>query len=110
MDRNRCPACGARGYTNNRCGECLYKPFDEEISHRNHYHAGEPLVVTTRRPVTPSGKGCASYPGKRMPKFRIPRPLLYLAGIAVALLVPGGVLLVGIVFLIATVLKGLNKQ
>jgi len=94
MDRYRCPACGASGYRQSRCSQCLYVPFGEEIAHRNHYHAGEPLVTDSRRAPVAPGKGCDSYPGKRMPKIRIPRPLLYLLAIGVAVFVPGGVFLV----------------
>ena len=90
MKRDRCPACGAAGYHGRRCAQCLYEPFMEEIAHRTHYHAGEPLVLDTRpRPVRP-GQGCASYSGKRTTdKFPLKALLLILAAL-LALFVPGG--------------------
>ena len=93
MKRDRCPACGAAGYHGRRCSHCLYEPFMEEVAHRTHYHAGEPLVLTTRpTPVRP-GQGCASYSGKRTTgKFPINALLLVLAAL-LALFVPGGILL-----------------
>jgi hypothetical protein len=92
MKRDRCPACGAAGYHGRRCSKCLYEPFMEEVAHRTHYHAGEPLVLNTRpRPVRP-GQGCASYPGKRTTgKFPVKALLLVLAAL-LALFVPGGLI------------------
>ena len=92
MKRDRCPACGAAGYHGRRCSRCLYEPFMEEVAHRTHYHAGEPLVLTARpRPVRP-GQGCASYPGKRTTKkFPVKALLLVLAAL-LAIFVPGGLI------------------
>ena len=98
MKRDRCPACGAAGYHGRRCSHCLYEPFMEEVAHRTHYHAGEPLVLDTRpSPVRP-GQGCASYPGKRTKPFPA-RSLLILLAAALALFVPGGIVLALIILL-----------
>lgn len=111
MDRNRCPACGAPGYRGKRCGSCLYAPFSEEIAHRNHYHAGEPLVTGVRPSPTVPGRGCSSYPGKRTRSFSGAGLLLKLLGVAAAVLVaafvPGGVLLV---IIAAMVIKPFTKK
>jgi len=62
----------------------------EEVSHRNHYHAGEPLVLDSRpSPVRP-GQGCASYPGRRMAKAFPFRGLLLILAALLAIFVPGG--------------------
>lgn len=98
MKRDRCPACGAAGYHGRRCGQCLYEPFMEEIAHRTHYHAGEPLVLDTRpRPVRP-GQSCASYPGKRTKSFPT-QALLILLAVVLALFIPGGIILALIIVL-----------
>lgn len=90
MKRDRCPACGAAGYHGRRCGACLYEPFMEEIAHKTHYHAGEPLVLDTRpKPVRP-GQGCASYPGRRTAKPFPVRGLLLILAALLAIFVPGG--------------------
>ena len=92
MRRDQCPACGASGYHGRRCSRCLYEPFTEEIIHRTHYHAGEPLVLSSRpAPVRP-GQGCASYPGRRTKPFPT-RSLLILLAAALAIFVPGGFIL-----------------
>ena len=92
MKRDRCPACGAAGYHGRRCSKCLYEPFMEEVAHRTHYHAGEPLVLNTRpTPVRP-GQGCASYPGRRTTKKFPVRALLLVLAALLALFVPGGLI------------------
>ena len=92
MRRDQCPACGASGYRGRRCSRCLYEPFTEEVLHRTHYHAGEPLVLDTRpRPVRP-GQGCASYSGRRTRPFPARSLLLILAAL-LAIFVPGGFIL-----------------
>lgn len=98
MKRDRCPACGAAGYHGRRCGQCLYEPFTEEVAHRTHYHAGEPLVLDTRpSPVRP-GQGCASYPGKRTRTIPF-QALLILLAVVIALLIPGGIIIALIIIL-----------
>ena len=99
MKRDRCPACGAAGYHGRRCGKCLYEPFMEEVAHRTHYHAGEPLVLNTRpTPVRP-GQGCASYPGRRKTVDFPTRLLLLILAAALALFVPGGIILALIILI-----------
>ena len=51
MKRNQCPACGSGPYLGGRCRNCFYVPFAEEIAHRNHFDAGEPLVLE-KNPVS----------------------------------------------------------
>ena len=105
MRRDRCPACGAAGYHGRRCGKCLYEPFMEEVAHRTHYHAGEPLVLNTRpAPVRP-GQGCASYPGKRKASGLPLRPLLFILAALLAIFVPGG-----FIFALIIVLPLLKKK
>lgn len=52
MAKYKCPSCGMP-YDGKLCRECLYEPFTEEISHGNHTHTGEPLVVDApvRKPI-----------------------------------------------------------
>ncbi|MBP3685255.1 MAG: hypothetical protein J6J12_09905 [Oscillospiraceae bacterium] len=52
MAKQVCPSCGA-AYNGRKCRACLYENFSEEITHRNHTHKGEPLVIDspTRRPI-----------------------------------------------------------
>lgn len=52
MAKYKCPSCGMP-YDGKLCRECLYEPFMEEISHGNHTHTGEPLVVDApvRKPI-----------------------------------------------------------
>lgn len=52
MARYLCPSCGA-AYNGKKCRQCLYDHFTEEISHGNHVHEGEPLVIDApvRKPV-----------------------------------------------------------
>lgn len=52
MARYTCPSCGER-YNGRRCRNCLYEHFSEEISHGNHTHKGEPLVIDApvRKPI-----------------------------------------------------------
>jgi len=81
MERNRCPACGAKGYAGRKCRECGYLPFVEEVMHANHYHQGEPLVLKERPKVTPPGRGCDSFPGQRVQKI----PLRLVAGVVMGI-------------------------
>ena len=92
MKRDRCPACGAAGYHGRRCAQCLYEPFMEEIAHKTHYHAGEPLVLDSRPRSVRPGQGCDSFPGKRTGKFPM-RGLLFLVAALIALFVPGGIII-----------------
>lgn len=70
MARKKCPGCG-KPYNGNRCGNCFYESFTEEIAHGGHTHEGEPLVVETpvgnipRSRTSFSGKRCDTFPGKR---------------------------------------------
>ena len=105
MDRYRCPACGVSGYRGRRCGTCLYEPFGEEIAHGAHYHAGEPLVMTTRPKSTVSRKGCAAFPGKRMPKGSIFAFVLVGLGVVGLILIPQVVIPLGAVALVGTLRK-----
>lgn len=52
MARLTCPSCG-EPYNGKRCRACLYEQFTEEITHGNHTHEGEPLVIDApvRKPV-----------------------------------------------------------
>ena len=99
MKRDRCPACGAAGYRGRRCGQCLYEPFMEEVAHRTHYHAGEPLVLDARPKAVRPGQGCASYPGRRTAGKFPAKALLILLAVLLAVTVPGGIVLAPIVVL-----------
>ena len=92
MKRDRCPACGAAGYRGRRCSACLFEPFTEEVIHRTHYHAGEPLVLDTRPRSVRPGQGCASYPGRRTTKAFPARGLLLILAVLLAIFVPGGII------------------
>ena len=52
MAHYTCPSCGER-YNGRLCRSCLYEHFTEEISHGNHTHEGEPLVIDApvRKPI-----------------------------------------------------------
>lgn len=52
MSRYICPSCGA-AFNGKRCRECFYEHFTEEITHGNHVHKGEPLVISApaRKPI-----------------------------------------------------------
>lgn len=93
MARPICPSCG-KPYNGKRCKACLYENFSEELSHRLHTHAGEPLVVadTARKPIPRKDPfGCE----KRSKKRKV-RPWVLLAVILV-LLEPAASLLYGVV-------------
>lgn len=81
MEKNRCPACGSTRYNRLRCPECFYAPFTEEITHGNHTHEGEPLILKTAPAPLRREKGCKSFPRKR----KRGNPLLILAGIWLAI-------------------------
>lgn len=107
MDRYCCPACGARGYRGRRCGQCLYEPFDEEVAHGSHYHAGEPLVLNTRPRSTAPGRGCDSYSGKRIPKITVPKALLIVPAVLILLFFPRAGVPLGLIVL---AVNALNKK
>lgn len=89
MDRDRCPACGARGYRGKHCGECLYVPFMEEVAHGTHYHYGEPLVLDRRPQSLRPGQGCASYSGRRTGSAAgAVRAVLWVLGIGLLFFMP----------------------
>lgn len=44
MAKYTCPSCGA-AFNGKKCRQCYYEHFSEEISHGNHTHEGEPLVI-----------------------------------------------------------------
>ena len=75
MARYKCPCCGMP-YDGKRCRECFYESFTEEITHGNHVHEGEPLVIREAPARDPSQnarrpggrKGCRSYPGRKKKK------------------------------------------
>lgn len=52
MARYKCPCCGT-AYNGKKCRNCFYERFTEEVTHGNHTHEGEPLVVRApvRQPV-----------------------------------------------------------
>lgn len=53
-------------------------------------------MLNTRPVSRPAGQGCDSYSGKRMPKIKVPKVLLFVIAVLVAVFVPGGVWLVAI--------------
>lgn len=70
MARYTCPGCGAP-YNGRKCRVCCYEHFSEEITHGNHTHKGEPLVIDTpvRRPIPKKDPfGCEKKPRKREKK------------------------------------------
>ena len=50
MARRKCPCCG-QPYNGRRCKNCFYENFTEEITHGNHTHEGEPLVIRQPAPM-----------------------------------------------------------
>ena len=84
MAKYSCPSCGSP-YDGKRCRNCLYEHFTEEISHGNHTHEGEPLVVESpvRKPIRRKNPfGCEKRPRKKHP----------LAGFLVLLVIINGLL------------------
>ncbi len=72
MGRITCPSCGA-AYNGKRCRSCNYEHFSEEISHGNHSHKGEPLVIdaSVRQPIPRKNPfGCHEKPRKKHPLVR----------------------------------------
>lgn len=73
MARRKCPCCG-EPYNGKRCKNCCYENFTEEISHGNHAHEGEPLVVRWSAPVKrpqptiTRESDCAPYAGRKKGK------------------------------------------
>ena len=73
MASYKCPCCG-RAYNGKRCRSCYYENFTEEITHGNHTHAGEPLVVRQRapkqrpQPTIRRESDCKPYVGKKNKK------------------------------------------
>lgn len=73
MASYKCPCCG-QAYNGKRCKSCYYENFTEEITHGNHTHAGEPLVIrqtttkTRPQPTIRRESDCKPYVGKKKKK------------------------------------------
>ena len=73
MASYKCPCCG-QPYNGKRCKSCYYENFTEEITHGNHTHAGEPLVIrqttakTRPQPTIRRESDCKPYVGKKKKK------------------------------------------
>lgn len=88
MARRKCPCCG-QPYNGKRCKNCFYEHFTEEITHGNHAHEGEPLVVRQAAPkaspqVTITRESdCKPYAGRKKEK----NPVLKRVVVAVVVLI-----------------------